>query len=163
MKIKLILFTLLCVSPVCVVSQKTDYVGYRHKGVVYGESLPNGVKDFGGGLLSNEDYGVSRYGKNGNNMLWLEKILTRDENGVPTWLVKDVLTFGNLKKNQNLLFSYSSTCRQNGRENLDLVVLAELAANKKSYKILKAWNASVKNEKFKKISTNGVVCELEAK
>jgi hypothetical protein len=160
MKIKSILFLLLFAFPVFAVSQKTKYVGYRHKGVVYGETLPNGVKDLGGGLLSNENYGVSRYAKNGNEMLWLEKILNRDAKGVPTWQVKDVLMLGKVLKNQELLVSYSSTCTINGRENLDLIVLAELAANKKSYKVLKAWNASMRNEKFKKISTSGIKCEV---
>ena len=107
MKIKSILFLLFFAFSVFAVPQKTNYIGYRHKGVVYGETLPNGVKDFGGGLLSNEDYGVSRYAKNGNDMLWLEKILDRDAKGVPTWQVKDVLMFDKLKKNQELLFSYS--------------------------------------------------------
>lgn len=160
MKIKSILFLLLFAFPVFAVSQKPNYVGYRHKGVVFGQVLPNGVKDLGGGLLSNQDYGVSRYAKNGNDMLWLEKILDRDQKGVPTWQVKDVLMLDKLRKNQQLLFSYSSTCTENNRENLDLIVLAELGANKKTYKILKAWNASVKNEKFKKVSTNGIKCEV---
>lgn len=159
-KIKSIIFLLLFALPVFAGSQKTNYIGYRHKGVVYGETLPNGVKDLGGGLLSNERYGVSRYVKNGNEMLWLEKILKRDAKGVPTWQVRDVLMLDKPRKNQELLFSYSSTCTLNGRENLDLIVLAELAGNKKSYNILQAWNASVKNEKFKKISTSGIKCEV---
>jgi hypothetical protein len=160
MKIKSILFLLLLAIPVFAASQKKGYIGYRHKGVVYGSTLPNGVKDLGGGLLSNENLGVTRYSKGGNDMLWLEKILSRDKNGVPTWQVKDVLKFDKLRKNQELLFSYSSTCTQNGRENLDLIVLAELAANKKSYKVLKAWNANVKSEKFNKISTHEIKCEI---
>lgn len=163
MKIKSILFLLLFAFSAFAVSQKPNYVGYRHKGVVYGETLPNGVKDLGGGLLSNENYGVSRYAKSGNDMLWLEKILERDAKGVPTWQVKDVLMLDKLAKNQELLYSYSSTCTENGRENLDLIVLAELAGDKKSYKILKAWNASVKNEKFKKISTKNVRCKIQEK
>jgi hypothetical protein len=160
MKIKLILFLLLLAIPVFAVSQKNGYIGYRHKGVVYGATLPNGVKDLGGGLLSNENLGITRYTKSGNDMLWLEKVLSRDNNGVPTWQVKDVLIFDKLRKNQELLFSYSSTCTQNGRENLNLIVLAELAADKNSYKILKAWNASIKSEKFNKISAKGIECKI---
>lgn len=163
MKIKsIILLSLLFAFPVFAVLQKTNYVGYRHKGVVYGGTLPNGVKDLGGGLLSNESYGVSRYGKNGKDMLWLEKILSRDAKGVPIWLVKDVLLLDKLRRNQKLLFSYSSTCNLNGRESLDLIVLAELSENQKTYKILKAWNANVKNEKFEEISTGGIKCEVYA-
>ena len=160
MKIRLIIFLILLALPVSAIPQKTNYIGYKHKGVVYGETLPNGVKDLGGGLLSNENYGVSRFSKGKKNMLWLEKITGRDEKGVPSWQVKDVLTFDNLKKNQEFLYSYSSSCLRDGKIALDTVVMAELAADKKSYKILKAWKANHKKEKFEKISTAHIKCEV---
>ncbi|MCY7347763.1 MAG: hypothetical protein LH614_16310 [Pyrinomonadaceae bacterium] len=138
-----------------------EFVGYRHKGVLYGQTLPNGVKDLGGGLLSDDDYGVTRFARGKKYMLWLEKIVRRNAKGEPNWEVKDVLMFPNLKKNQEFLFSYSSTCKRNGRENLDLIVMAELAPKTKNYKVLKAWRANVKNEKFEKISVNGIVCQYK--
>ena len=136
-----------------------EYVGYRHKGVTRGEKLPNGVKDLGGGLLSDEDYGVTRFVKGKKYMLWLEKIVERNDDGVPYWEVKDVLTFDNLKKNQRFLYSYSSPCTENEAENLDLIVLAELAPNAKNYKVLDAWRANVKRGKFEKASLNGIICQ----
>ncbi|MCU1290717.1 MAG: hypothetical protein JWN60_2946 [Acidobacteria bacterium] len=160
MKIKLTIFLLIIALPVFAVPQKTNYKGYKHKGVVYGETLPNGVKDLGGGLLSNENYGVSRFSKGKKNMLWLEKVTGRDEKGVPSWQVKDVLMFDQLKKNQEFLFSYSSTCTQNGKATLDLVVMAELSVDKKSYKIIDAWKANVKKEKFEKVSADKIECEV---
>ena len=161
MKIKLIVLLLLLALPVFAIPQKINYKGYRHKGVVYGETLPNGVKNLSGGLLSNESYGVSRFSKGKKDMLWLEKITDRDEKGVPSWQVKDVLMFDTLKKNREFLFSYSSSCLQNGKESLDIVVMVELSADKKSYKVLKAWNANTKKEKFKKISTDNIKCEVK--
>jgi hypothetical protein len=160
MKIKLTILLLLFALPVFAVPQKNGYIGYQHKGVVFGEKLPNGVRDLGGGLLSNENYGVTRFGKGKINMLWLEKIIGRDEKGVPNWQVKDVLMFDKLKKNQDFLFSYSSTCTQNGKESLDLIVLAELSADKKSYTVLNAWKANAKKERFEKVSVNNVKCEV---
>ena len=137
---------------------KKEFIGYRHKGVVYGEILPNGARDLGGGLLSNQNYGVSRFTKGKKYMLWLEKIISRDaRSGVPNWEVKDVLMFDNLKKNQEFLFSYSSGCRQNGKENLDLIVMAERKP-KNSFKVLRAWRADTRREKFEKISDKGIVC-----
>ena len=158
MKTKIILILLLVALPVFAVTTKSKYVGYKHKGVVYGEKLPNGVKDLGGGLLSSEDLGVTRFIKDKKFMLWLEKITSRDSKGVPSWEVKDVLDFDNLKPNQSFLFSYSSGCLQNGRENLDMIVMAELLPKKKNYKVLKAWKANVKKENFEKISTKGIKC-----
>jgi hypothetical protein len=152
MKTKIILVLLLVTLPTLALTPKPNYVGYKHKGVVYGETLPNGVKDLGGGLLSNEEYGVSRFSKGKKYMLWLEKITSRDGKGFPSWEVKDVLTFDLLKKDQEFLISYSSNCQQNGRASLDLIVQAELFPKEKTYKILRAWKANIKKEKFEKTS-----------
>lgn len=81
-----------------------EYIGYRHKGVIYGEKLPNGVKDLGGGLLSDERYGVTRFSKGKVFMLWLERIIDRDAKGVPNWIVKDVLVFSELKRIRSFYF-----------------------------------------------------------
>jgi hypothetical protein len=135
-----------------------DFVGYRHEGVRYGERLPNGAQDFGGGLLSDEDYGVTRFKKGDVYMLWFEKIISRNRAGVPRWEVRDVLTFEKLPKNQEFLFSYSSPCRLNKRENLDLIVLAKVSTRARSYIPLKAWIADVGTEKFKSVSVKAISC-----
>ncbi|CAN5129583.1 hypothetical protein BH20ACI1_BH20ACI1_18190 [soil metagenome] len=162
MKTKIILILLLVTFPALAVTNKSEYIGYKHKGVKFGQTLQNGVKDLGGGLTSDEDYGVSRFSKGKKFMLWLEKLTDRDSKGVPSWEVKDVLSFDDLKKNQSFLFSYSSTCQRYGKENLDMIVMTELLPKSKTYKILKAWKANVKKERFEKISTNGIKCEYAA-
>ena len=134
-----------------------EFIGYRHKGVVRGETLPNGARDLGGGMLS-DDYGVTRFVKGKKYMLWFEKVIDRNSEGVPLWEVKDVLTFEKLKKSQEFLFSYSSPCLQNRKVNLDLIVMAERIPRRKSYKILKAWHANVKNESFVEAPIKGIVC-----
>lgn len=157
----LIIFTLL-VFPIFVNSQKISYIGYRHRGALYDEILSNGVKSVGGGLLTDNKFGVSRYTKNKKTMLWLEKITERDTVGVPNWEVKDVLMFDNLKKNQDLLFSYGSTCTQNGKSNLNLIVKATHFPYKKTYKVEDAWRANTKKGKFEKVSVKGIKCEFVA-
>lgn len=142
-------------------AQKKEYVGYEHKGVIYGATLPNGAKDLGGGLLSNQNYGVTRFSKGKQFMLWLEKIISRDASGIPSWRVKDVLTFPEPKKNEEFLLSYSSGCRQNGRENLNLIVRAEFISKTKIYKIINAWRANVEKEQFEVIPIKGIVCRYE--
>lgn len=161
MKNYLLLILTFLLPAICVSAQKKDFVGFKHKGVVVGETLSNGAKDLGGGLLSNENYGVTRYSKGKKHYLWLEKITGRDRDGVPNWLVKDVLEFDALKKNQEFLFSYSSTCTTGGRESLDTIVLAELLPKTKKYKILKAFKANVAQEKFEKLSIKGIQCKAE--
>lgn len=138
--------------------QRNEFIGYRHRGVTYGETLPNGAKDLGGGLLSDERYSVTRFSRGETFMLWFEKVVERDSKGVPNWEVKDFLKFNNLPKNQEFLFSYSSSCTQNSRTNLDLIVMAEPNPQAKKYKVLKAWQANIKREKFEEISTKGISC-----
>lgn len=159
---KLFLLLLLITLPTAAISQTKKYIGYEYKGVIYGATLPNGAKDLGGGLLSDENYGVSRFSKDGKFMLWLEKIIARDTSGVPNWKVKDALIFSKPKSNQEFLFSHSSGCRQNGKGNLDLIVQAEFLPKTKTYKIINAWRANVKKEQFEKASTKGIICQPDA-
>jgi hypothetical protein len=159
MKLKILLLLTFLTFALGVAAQKKDFIGYKHKGVVVGETLPNGMKDLGGGLLSDENYGVSRFSKGKKHYLWLEKITARNTEGVPNWIVKDYLEFDALKKNQEFLFSYSSTCTTGGNENLDTIVLVEHQPKAKKYKVLKAWKANIAKEKFEKISTQGIECK----
>lgn len=161
MKLRFLLLLTILAFALNIAAQETDFVGFKHKGVVVGETLPNGVKDLGGGLLSDENYGVSRFLKGKKHYLWLEKITGRDSEGVPNWIVKDVLEFDTLRKNQEFLFSYSSTCTTGGAESLDTIVLAEHQPKTKRYKVLKAWKANLSREKFEKISTRGIQCKAE--
>lgn len=158
MKLKLFLLIMIFAVQANAVQTKKEFVGYKHKGVKYGETLPNGAKDLGGGLMSNENFGVTRYTRGKKYMLWLEKITERDSKGVPSWEVKDVLSFDGLKKNQTFNYSYSSGCTQNGRENLDLIVLAE-SKNTKTYKAVKAWKPNFAKGIFEKVSTKGIECK----
>ena len=162
MNLKLLFLLAFLILPAAVSAQKKEFVGYRHKGVLYGETLSNGARDLGGGLLSDENYGVSRFSKGAKQMLWLEKISSRDKKGVPSWEVLDVLVINKPKKNQEFLYSYSSTCTEYGEENLDLIVLAEFQTAGKTYKVLEAWRADLLKEKFEKISVEGIKCEYVA-
>lgn len=141
-------------------AQKSKYVGYKHKGAVMGETLSNGVKSVSGGLTSNEKLGISRYTKGKKYMLWLEEIVGRDANGFPTWIVRNVLSFDNLKKNQEFHFSYNSPCTLDKKDNTDLIVKTEFKPKTKTYKVLEAWKANTKTLKFEEIDTKKVQCKV---
>lgn len=161
MRIKyFVLLAIITFLPAVSAAQENEFIGYQHKGVVVGAKLPNGVKDLGGGLISDENYGVSRFSKNGKIMLWLEKIILFEKDGVPRWEVRNVLNIGKMKKNQELLFSYSSPCKQNGEENLDLIVLGKLQPKNKTYEVLKTWQVNLETESFEEISSENIVCEV---
>ena len=44
MKLKLLLLLTFLIVPTIVSAQEKDLVGYRHKGVIYGATLPNGAR-----------------------------------------------------------------------------------------------------------------------
>jgi hypothetical protein len=159
MNLKILFLLAFLIFPPLAAAQQKEFIGYRHKGVLYGKTLSNGVRDLGGGLLSDENYGVSRFAKGAKQMLWLEKITSRDKKGIPRWEVLDVLVINKPKKNQEFLFSFSSPCTENGEENLDLIVLAQSQAAEKNYKVLEAWRADLLKEKFEKIPVEGIKCE----
>lgn len=159
MKLKFFLLLAFFIFPAIASAQTTDLIGYEHQGVVFGAKLPNGAKDQGGGLLSDEEHGVTRFVTKKHFMLWLERIVERDEEtGVPTWQVKDVLTFPPLKKNQEFLLYYGSNCTRGGEEEIDMIVSAQFLPRTKTYKVNQAWLANVVTEQFEKISTKGIKC-----
>lgn len=158
MKLKILLLLSFFIFPLIASAQVENLTGYEHKGVIFGSKLPNGAKDLGGSLLSDEMYGVSRFRMKKQFMLWLERIVERDAAGVPTWQVKDVLTFPPLKKNQEFLLYYGSNCTRGGAETADLIVAAQFLPKKKSYKINQAWLANVVTERFEKIPVEGIEC-----
>lgn len=136
-----------------------QYEGYRHKGILYGESLPNGIRGFGGGLVEDENYGVARYSSGKIKMLWLEKMISRDERGVPSWEVKDVLMFERLPARSKFLLSYSSPCTMAGKADLNLVVMAEQKPRSKRLTVRRAWMVNLSSERFEEISVQNVTCE----
>ena len=151
-------FSSLCLAQ----NEKFKYIGYKYKGVLVDETLPNGVKHLGGGLIteSKPTYGVSEMSKGATRMLWLDKATGEDETGVTGWEVKDVLAFPAFGKNQELLFSYSG-CQRNKKSDNSLVVFADFSPRQKTYKVRRAWLANVKTEKFEEIPIKGVQCAYE--
>lgn len=136
----------------------SQYIGYRHKGALYGERLPNGVRYWGGRLISDENYGVTRFTKGGTYMLWLEKIIYRDDEGTPHWQVLDVLVFERLLPNQEFLYSYNSPCTIGGRADPDLIVMVELGNRRNRHRVLKACRADTVRGRFESVSTQSVKC-----
>ena len=158
MKLKLLVFLTFLAIPLGIFAQKTGYVGYKYTGVTVNKKLPNGVKDLGGNLLTNEDYAVSRMQKGTTDMLWLTHITNRNDDGVPKWEVKNVLVLPKIKKNQVILRGFNFPCKIGGKENLDLFVLADYSAKNKTYTPNKAWLINVKKNLFETVAVKKVSC-----
>lgn len=157
MKFRLFFLLATLAVPMFVSAQTGNYIGYKYTGVIYNHKLPNGVIDKGGNLLDNENFGVSRMKKSRTEMLWLTRITGRNSEGVPRWQVKDVLILPGLKKNQQILQGFSYPCTINGKEDLNLVVLADVS-KKNTFKARKVWRANTKTGKFQIVSARNVDC-----
>ena len=144
-------------------AQTSEYVGYKYKPVFVDQSLPNGVKSLGGGVVFDGDqmtkYGVGHVRKGRSDMLWLELVTKEDEKGPTEWEVKDVLTFPLLTKNQELFTPPANeSCTVNGKNDEKLVVFADLSPRTMKYTMRKAWRVDLTTEKFKPISVAGIKC-----
>lgn len=86
MKSTMLIFLILFVAPSFVSAQKSKYVGYKHKPVLMDKTLPNGIKDLGGGMIIKGNkitsYGIGRFSKGKTQMLWLELATGENEKGV---------------------------------------------------------------------------------
>ena len=158
-KITSIAILVLLFTNVTSAQNAAKYIGYRHKGVTFGKKLANGVRSVSGGLTSNNKLGISRYTKGKQYMLWLEEIVARDRQGVPVWVVRNVLSFDDLKQNQEFHFSYNSPCTLGGKDDVDLIVKTEFSPQTKTYKILGAWRVNTRTLKFEKIDTKNIECK----
>ena len=158
MKFRLFFLLLTLAIPSFVSAQTNSYIGYKYTGVTYNSKLPNGVVDKGGNLLENENFAVSRMKIGKNEMLWLTRITGRNSQGVPRWMVKDVLVLPRLKSNQQILQGFSYPCTINGKEDLNLVVLADVSS-KNIFKARKVWRANTDTGKFQVVSARNVDCQ----
>ena len=157
MKFRLFFLLVTLTIPALVSAQTNNYIGYKYTGVTYNHKLPNGVTDKGGNLLDNENFGVSKMKTGKTEMLWLTRITGRNSDGVPRWMVKDVLVLPSLKKNQQILQGFSYPCTINGKDDLNLVVIADILKDK-TFKARKVWRANTRTGKFQTVSARNVDC-----
>jgi hypothetical protein len=162
-----LLITALLILPVCALGQakRSEYIGYEYKGVRPSETLPNGVKHFGGGLIGKIDaepvHGISEVSRGRTKMLWLEVSTGQDTGGVTGWRVKDVLAFPALAKTDYVFFAGDPAilCRRRGSEIVNLVGVGRILRRQGIFRPSKLWVANISSEKFERISLAGVKCE----
>jgi hypothetical protein len=144
------------------ISGQSKYVGYRFKPVLPNHILPNGLKDLGGSVIGDTHakplFGIGLVSKGTTQMLWLEKATVQNSSGVQEWEIRDVLTFLNFGKNQDLLFGTESCTRDKRSDDL-LVVFVDFIPRKKQYRVRKAWRVNLAHQKFISFSTKRVKCQ----
>ena len=136
-----------------------SYIGLRH-----GRNLPAGLKDEGGGLITDPykdkvQYGISHVVRGRTNMLWFELGTHHDAEGQAFWEVLDVVTLPTLKRGQLVMFTL---CQFNHQPDSEIAAVVQpLRGRNYETRTIRAWRANRQTRKFKAIPTRGVKCELQ--
>lgn len=170
--LKPLLVAALLIFPILAVAQKksgvpkrSPYINYRYKGIPPSNTLPNGVRHWGGGLIGDFDsdpvYGVSQVGKGNTKMLWFEVSTGQDDSGVTGWQVMDVLAFPAMPKTDYLLLTPdpSIECHRNGNDIPNLVGVGRIIPRQQIFRPSKLWIANLETKKFEPTSLTGIKCQ----
>ncbi len=133
------------------------YVGLRH-----GAQLPEGLKEGGysGQLdtLGGVEFSLQEVLKGNVRMVWFERVVGRDAEGVPQMEVLDVLTLPTLAKNQRVAYS-SCTSGKKVEQDAEIVAVFDYVRGVNYFTRLRsAWRANRRSRKFEEIPVTGIKC-----
>lgn len=136
-------------------SSYRQYIGLRY------EQLPKNLTYLGGWVVgdANTQYGVSNVREGNKQFLMLQRLISINRSGQPTWQVIDVLDI------PSLTFPLSLTslgCSLNGKRDPELVTVAFTEDTEQWTTFVAAWRANRRTGKFEKIPdalAKNIVCE----
>jgi hypothetical protein len=102
-------------------------------------------------LTSN--YGLSRIAKKGYQIIAFEKVIPHGNK--PDFMLLDTIRIGHIKPGQGVILTH---CRLNGRDVAGILALVKMDDNQYFKKVIKAWKANTKTNRFEPISTTGIDC-----
>ena len=138
---------------------KRKYIGLRH-----GPRLPPGLKEVGGGLLTDPykdkiQFGLAHITKGTTNMLWFELGTHHDAEGHAYWEVLDVVTLPPMTRTQILFYTL---CLFNDEPDPEIAAIVQpLKRGSYETKALRAWRANRQTRKITEIPIKGVKCEMQ--
>lgn len=138
---------------------KNTYVGLKH-----GPRLPAGLKEVGGGLITDPykdkvQFGLAHITKGKTNMLWFELGTHHDAEGHAYWEVLDSVTLPTMTRNQVLFYTL---CLFNGQPDPEIAAIVQpLKPNSYETKTIKAWRADRRTRRLTEIPIKGVKCEMQ--
>lgn len=140
-------------------SGAAQYVGLKH-----GPNLPRGLKDHGGGLITDPykdttQFGLAHVTRGTTNMVWFELMTHHDAEGKAYWEVLDAVTTPPLRRNQLLMLTL---CNLNDKFDPEIAAVVQ-PVGRGSYetRVLKAWRANRQTRKLEVIPVRGVRCNMQ--
>jgi hypothetical protein len=135
------------------------YIGLRH-----GPQLPVGLKEVGGGLITDPykdktQFGLAHITKGKTNMLWFELGTHHDAEGHAYWEVLDVVTLPPMSRNQ---YFFYTLCNYNNQPDPTIAAIVQpLKRGSYETRTLRAWRANLQTRKLMEIPIKGVKCDIQ--
>jgi hypothetical protein len=140
-------------------STNATYIGLRH-----GPELPRGLKQEGGGLISDPykdktQFGIAHVIRAKQNFLWFELGTHHNAAGQAFWEVLDVVTLPALRRGQMVMYTL---CLLNEKPDPEIAAIIEpVKPGSYDTRTLRAWRANRQTRKFEEITVKGVKCEIQ--
>jgi len=99
------------------------------------------------------NYGLSRIAKGGYQIIAFEKVVPHGNK--PNFMLLDTIHIGRLKPHQGVILT---ECRLYRRSIIEIVALVKMDNAPYFKKVIKAWKANTKTNRFEQISTIGIDC-----
>jgi hypothetical protein len=150
-----------CIAQAQTTSTSTNatYIGLRH-----GPKLPPGLKEEGGGLISDPykdktQFGIAHVTRGKQNFLWFELGTHHNAAGQAFWEVLDVVTLPPLRRNHIVMYTL---CLLNDKPDPEIAAVIEpIKPGSYDTRTLRAWRANRQTRKFEEITVKGVKCEMQ--
>ncbi len=123
--------------------------------------LPAGHKEIAGFLIDDKPtsyYGVARIRHDSGEVIWLEKLLYRDNEGRPHWEIKSAVAEPKLEKGYDY---FLGTCMKNGVHQRQIIALVKLEDKEIQTAIERAWWVDLNRESIFETLVSGITCYLE--
>ena len=138
-----------------VLDTPADYIGLNES------SMPPELLDEGGfvvGEILSTEYSVQIVQQGNIMMLWLERMICRDDEGKAYWEIRDVLLLPALRENEELILS---NCTSNGEFSTEIVAVGEFIPGVDNpTKIVYGWRVDLYNESFEQLFPDRITCDL---
>lgn len=122
--------------------------------------LPNGdtVRGLGGSMMdagASEVYGIRHYIKNGTHYLRIQRIVGRNPDGNPVWLIKARLRLPRMDSTDVVTEAF---CEINGKPDHSILGLTSTFGDSVDYHARRAWRFDRATETLREIPAAGVTC-----
>ncbi len=113
----------------------------------------------GGALLApleGKEFGIEHRCLGGVQALVLERLVSRDAKGQPTWQELDRLVLPEIGRKELLAYGYP--CARDGKADPEIVAIVHLSDGPELTEIVRAWRADSARGRFEPINVHGITC-----